>query len=412
MKKIISIAAALICSFFLQNTVIAQEAPKNPPLKDSKVAFEKPILKDCTPPIKMPHKIKKAFDFFKFADELQLTDDQIIKLRALYKKNKSEKPEPPKAPQAINFYKMTDEELVKFAEEEALKKKQRLMFKLQKIIEIRKILTKEQLELIQKEAEKEAENNKKKFEEHKKQKPNKSRRPIFPRPGMMMPMFPPFGMMPNMQPMGPQCRMMPHHNMPPMGCPQMGMIPPMQPMGPQSRMRPHMPPIGCPQMGMMPPMQPMGPQCGMRPHMPQMGCPQMGMMPPMQPMGPQCGMMPNMSPMGSRPQLEPMKMGDKPCKDKKPGHKFDKRNHFPMMNPMCFYPGFMPQPNMMNCCPCQMRPQMFGYQNKMKERRPPFDFLMKLFSCKKEKESDIIQKDKEISNKNPQKESLKPKEEK
>ena len=105
-------------------------------------------------------------------------------------------------------------------------------------------------------------------------------------------------------------------------------------------------------------------------------------------------------------------MGDKPCKDKKPGHKFDKKNHAPMMNPMGFYPGFMPQPYMMNCCPCQMRPQMFGYQNKMKERRPPFDFLMKLFSCKKGKESDIIQKDKEISNKNSQKESLKPNEEK
>ena len=412
MKKIISIAAALICSFFLQNTVIAQEAPKNPPLKDSKVAFEKPILKDCKPPMKMPHKIKKAFDFFKFADELQLTDDQIIKLRALYKKNKSEKPEPPKAPQAINFYKMTDEELVKFAEEEALKKKQRLMFKLQKIIDIRKILTKEQLDLIQKEAEKEAENNKKKFEEHKKQKPNKSRRPLFPRPGMMMPMFPPFGMMPHMSPMG---------------CPQMGMMPPMQPMGPQCGMRPHMPQMGCPQMGMMPPMQPMGPQCGMKPHMPQMGCPQMGMMPPMQPMGPQCGMRPHMPqmgcpqmgvmpPMGPRHQPKPMKMGDKPCKDKKPGHKFDKKNHAPMMNPMGFYPGFMPQPYMMNCCPCQMRPQMFGYQNKMKERRPPFDFLMKLFSCKKEKESDIIQKDKTISKEelfgNPKNESLKPNEEK
>ena len=371
MKRIISITAALICSLFFQSSVIAQEVPANPQIKDSKPVFEKPIKKEFRPSAKMPHKIRKALEFFKFADELQLTDDQIIKLRALYKKNKSEKPEPPKAPQAINFYKMTDEELVKFAEEEALKKKQRLMFKLQKIIDIRKILTKEQLDLIQKEAEKEAENNKKKFEEHKKQKPNKSRRPLFPRPGMMMPMFPPFGMMPHMSPMG---------------CPHMGMMPPMQPMGPQCGMRHHMPP--------------MGPQCGMRPHMPQMGCPQMGVMPPM----------------GPRHQPKPMKMGDKPCKDKKPGHKFDKKNHAPMMNPMGFYPGFMPQPYMMNCCPCQMRPQMFGYQNKMKERRPPFDFLMKLFSCKKEKESDIIQKDKTISKEelfgNPKNESLKPNEEK
>ena len=385
MKKIISITAALICSFFLQNPVIAQEAPKNPPLKGSKPAFEKPIQKDCKPPMKMPHKVKKAFDFFKFADELQLTDDQIIKLRAFYKKHNSQKPEPPKAPQAVDFYKMTDEELVKYAEEEAMKKKQRLMLKLQKIIDIRKILTKEQLEMIKKEAEKEAENNKKKFEEHRKQRANKSRRPQFPRPGMMQ-MYPSFGMM---QPMGPQCGMMPH----------------MPPMGPQQGMMPHMPPMG-PQKGMMPCMPPMGPQCGMMPHMPPMG-PQCGMMPCMPPMGPQCGMMPHMPKMSPKSQHKPMIKDDKPCKDKKPSHRFDRNNHFPMMNPMGFYPGFMPQPNMMNCCPCQMRPQMFGRQNGMKERRPPFDFLMKLFSCKKDKESDIINKDKTIS-----KESLKPNEEK
>ena len=372
MKKIISITAALICSFFLQNPVIAQETPKNPPLKGSKPAFEKPIQKDCKPPMKMPHKVKKAFDFFKFADELQLTDDQIIKLRAFYKKHNSQKPEPPKAPQAVDFYKMTDEELVKYAEEEAMKKKQRLMLKLQKIIDIRKILTKEQLEMIKKEAEKEAENNKKKFEEHRKQRANKSRRPQFPRPGMM-PMYPSFGMM---QPMGPQCGMMPH----------------MPPMGPQPGMMPHMPP--------------MGPQQGMMPHMPPMG-PQQGMMPCMPPMGPQCGMMPHMPKMSPKSQHKPMIKDDKPCKDKKLSHRFDRNNHFPMMNPMGFYPGFMPQPNMMNCCPCQMRPQMFGQQNGMKERRPPFDFLMKLFSCKKDKESDIINKDKTIS-----KESLKPNEEK
>ena len=438
MKKIISITAALICSFFLQNPVIAQEAPKNPPLKVSKPAFEKPIQKDCKPPMKMPHKVKKAFDFFKFADELQLTDDQIIKLRAFYKKHNSQKPEPPKAPQAVDFYKMTDEELVKYAEEEAMKKKQRLMLKLQKIIDIRKILTKEQLEMIKKEAEKEAENNKKKFEEHRKQKANKSRRPQFPRPGIMpmMPMCPSFsmmppmgpqpGMMPHMPPMGPQPGMMPHMppmgpqqgmmpHMPPMG-PQQGMMPHMPPMGPQQGMMPHMPPMG-PQQGMMPHMPPMGPQCGMMPCMPPMG-PQCGMMPHMPPMGPQCGMMPHMPKMSPKSQHKPMIKGDKPGKDKKPSHRFDRNNPFPMMNPMGFYPGFMPQPNMMNCCPCQMRPQMFGRQNGMQERRPPFDFLMKLFSCKKDKESDIINKDKTINieelfgNKRPQKESLKPNEEK
>ena len=156
-----------------------------------------------------------------------------------------------------------------------------------------------------------------------------------------------------------------------------------------------------PQQGMMPHMPPMGPQCGMMPHMPQMG--------------PQSSMMP---PMGPQPNFKPMKKFDKPGKDHKPGHKSDRKKHSHMMNPIGFYPGFMPQPYMMGCCPCQMRPQMFGYPNNMKEKRPPFDFLMKLFSCKKDKESDIINKDKTLSkeelfgNKKPQKESLKPNEEK
>ena len=147
--------------------------------------------------------------------------------------------------------------------------------------------------------------------------------------------------------------------MPMMSCPQMGMMPPMGPMPHQPGMMPHnnMPPMGCPQMGMMPPM---GPKPGKKNHhMPPMG-PQMGMMSPMGPMPHQPGMMPhnNMPPMGC-PQM-----------------------------------GMMPQPNMMGCCPCQMRPPMFGFKDYKKERKLPFDFLFKLFSCKKDKDSDIMLKDK------------------
>ena len=381
MKRIIGITAALICSFFLQSPVIAQEAPANPNIINTKPVFEKPIKKDFNSSKRMPRKIKKVFQLFKLADELQLTDDQIIKLRAFYKKYNSEKPEkkePAKALNMLDFYKMSDEELVKYAEEEAMKKKQELMFKLQKIIEIRKILTKDQLDLIQKEAE----NRRKEFED-KKAKNRHSRKPIAPRKFMMPSMCcPQMGMMPQppMRPMPCQPCMMPHHNMPPMVCPQMGMMPqpPMRPMPHQPFMMPHnnMPPMGCPQMGMMP-QPPMPHQPFMMPNhnMPPMGCPQMGMMP--------------------QPPMRPMPKLDKQGKCKEPKHKFAKKNHFPMMNPMGFYPGYMPQQNMMSCCPCQMRPPMPGFRKNFKEKRPPFDFLLKLFSCKKEKDSDIIHNEKE-----------------
>ena len=433
MKKIISITAALICTIFLQNSVIAQEAPKNPANKDLKPIKEESICKEVKkpnfmkfqPPAKMPRKLANTIELFKFADEIKLTDEQIIKLRAFYKKHYSEKT--PKKdlkpiPNPMDFYKMSDEELVKFADDAAANTKNMIMSKLQKIIDIRKILTQEQFELIKKEIEKDAEINKKLIEKKKAKKANKRKRGFFP----PFPMYqqppmgcPQMGMMPPMGPMPHQPGMMPHNNMPPMGCPQMGMMPPMGPMPQQPGMMPHnnMPPMGGPQMGMMPPMGPMPHQPGMMPHhnMPPMGGPQMGMMPPMGPMPQQPGMMPHnnmppmgcpqmgmMPPMGHQPNFGPMPKFDKPGKDKKPGHKFEKKNCSPMMNPMGFNPGYMPQPNMMGCCPCQMRPSMrpprFGFNDNQKERKPPFDFLMKLFSCKKDKDSDIILKDKEIKN--------------
>ena len=472
MKKLISITAALLCSFFLNNPVIAQEAPKNPVNKDSKLIKEEsvckaPIMpnfkkfsKDFKPMVRMPRKITNSIEFFKFADELQLTDEQIIKLRAYYKKHYSEKTSPKAfkpVPTVVDFYKMTDEELTNYADELSMKTKNAIMSKLQKIIDIRKILTKEQLELIKKETEKEAENIKKKIEEkHAKNKnkkcgffssfmnlkpnqfpprfcfpPNPMPQPFMPpmccpQMGMMQPMYPPFGMMPHHRApsMGPKPGKK-HHNMPPMG-PQFGMMPqsPMRPMHHQPFMMPqnHMPPM-TPQFGMMsqPPMRPMPQQPFMmqQHHMPPM-TPQFGMMPfPMQPVCPQMGMMPhnnNMPPMGPQPKFRPMSKDDKHGKDKKPGHKFGPKGQFPMMNPMGFYPGYMAQPNMMGCCPCQMRPPMFGFNDYKKERKPPFDFLMKLFSCKKDKDSDIILKDKEnksaIADKNQSKEPLKPTEKK
>ena len=50
MKKIISITAALICTIFLQNSVIAQEAPKNPANKDLKPIKEESICKEVKKP--------------------------------------------------------------------------------------------------------------------------------------------------------------------------------------------------------------------------------------------------------------------------------------------------------------------------------------------------------------------------
>jgi hypothetical protein len=47
----------------------------------------------CNPQFAIPHKVKQTFDMFKFADEIGLTDNQLIQLRAYYKKYYSEKAE-------------------------------------------------------------------------------------------------------------------------------------------------------------------------------------------------------------------------------------------------------------------------------------------------------------------------------
>ena len=146
MKKLLSIIAALICSFGIQSSVIAQEAPKQP--IDPKIKQQETIPQDAKlikpvkdhkpcPPKRMHRKIKNAFELFKFADELQLTDDQIIKLRAFYKKYYSEeakKKEAPEAPKSLDFYEMNEQQLLKYADDEAEKVRNRIMKKLQKIV--------------------------------------------------------------------------------------------------------------------------------------------------------------------------------------------------------------------------------------------------------------------------------------
>lgn len=357
MKKLLSIITALICSFGIQSSVIAQEAPKQP--IDPKIKQQEAIPQDAKlikpvkdhkpcPPKRTPRKIRKAFEFFKFADELQLTDDQIIKLRAFYKKYYSEeakKKEVPEAPKALDFYEMNEQQILKYADDEVAKIRNRLMKKLQKIIEIKKILTQEQLEKIRKECE--ADRKSDKPQDAKKQAGNhhKHFQNFSHQPGMMMPfmnpMFPPQpGMMgPMMNPMFPPRPGMMGPQMHPMFQPHSSFMPPMNPMCPKmkhgmkpGKMGPKMNPMFPPRPGMM------GPQ------MCPMGQPQFNMMPPMNPMGPQFNMMPP------------------------------------------FY-------GSQNCCPFSKNQPNFG-KNQFKERLPLFEHLMKLFSCKNDKDSDIIHKDK------------------
>ena len=395
MKKLLSIITALICSFGIQSSVIAQEAPKQP--IDQKIKQQetlpqdakliKPVkdFKPCLPPKRMPRKIRNAFELFKFADELQLTDDQIIKLRAFYKKYYSEeakKKEPPEAPKALDFYEMNEQQLLKYADDEVAKVRNIIMKKFQKIIEIKKILTKEQLEKIRKEFEVDRKSDKPQDAKKQAGHHHKHHMNFSHQLGMMMPfmnpMFPP---QPGM--MGPM--------MNPMCPPQPGMMGPM--MNPMCPPRPGM---MCPQMhsifqphsSFMTPMSPMCPKMkhGMKPG--KMG-PQMNPMFPPRP-----GMMgPQMCPMGPKMKrgMKPGKMGPQmnPMFPPRPG----------MMGPqMC--PMGQPQFNMMppfygnqNCCPFSKNRPNFG-RNQFNERPPFFEHLMKLFSCKNDKDSDIILKDK------------------
>ncbi len=382
MIKKLSIIAMVASMISFGGVIFAQEANKAPEkaIKNGELPKLTNIKNFCKPPLRMPYQVRNAFELFKYADELKLTDDQLIQLRAYYKKHFSEeakKKEIPVLPTKADFYSMNEQELLKFVDDESARVKKDILNKLQKIIDIKKILTPEQIEKIKKEAEKEAERNLKRLEErlNKKPIPLTNSKPTKPNEDkkdkgfkhFKPHMYPPQWMMPHQHPMMPF--------MPPM-CPQQGMMnpmgqmPPMPQMGPQQGM---MNPMGC-----MPPMPQMCPQQGMMnpmgcmPPMPQM-CPQQGMMnpmghmPPMPQMCPQQGMM---NPMGHMP---PMGMKSPKCNDDKFCQNRCKRNVCKFKNPT---------------------PMKFRDKPKME---PPFaSLLSKFFGCKKDCDSDIMKKDKKI----------------
>ena len=369
MVKKVSIIALVTCLIGFGSAVFAQDVNKLPnPIKTDKEVSK---VKDnkLPPNMKMfkpfgfnvglrprtPSKIKNALELLKFADELQLTDDQLIQLRNYYKKYYSEeakKKEMVKIPSVAELYAMNEQELQKYAEDESARIKKGIMLKIQKIIEIKRILTSEQIQKIKEDSEKEAERAKKKLEEKlalnnksatkiKHPKPNKCR--CYKMMGMK-----PFLGMPHMQPM------FPHQSM---------MQPPMQPMFPPQgcpNMMPHKQPMLPPQGMMQPPMQPM---------FPPQGCP--NMMPPMQPMFPPQGMMQPMFPHQGCPCMMSHKktMGPK-------HHKFHNDK------------------NMNN--PCMSCPPFMGWKDRPKMEPPFAGFLSKFFGCKNDKDSDIMRKDRKV----------------
>ena len=384
--SIIALVAGLI-SF--GSVVFAQNANQLPntnktekeitKVKGNEISPKRQMPKDFKPPMMMPRQIKNALELLKYADELQLTDEQLIQLRAYYKKyfsEESKKKEKIKVPSIEEFCTMNEQELQKYAEEESDRAKKRIMLNIQKIIDIKKILTPEQFKKIKNDVDKEAELAKKRFAEKfallnnkppKRLKPSKQNKcKCHHMKGMKH--FNPFMGMPYMQPM-----------FPPQGCPNM--MPHKQPMfPPQGMMQPHMqpmfPPQGCP--NMMPHKQPMFPPQGMmQPHMqpmfPPQGCP--NMMPHKQPMFPPQGMMqPHMQPVFPPQGCSCMRPHKKPMGSK--SHKFhDDKN---MNNPYMFKPPFMG---------CRDRSKM----------EPPFaGFLSKFFGCKKDKDSDIMRKEDKV----------------
>lgn len=104
-------------------------------------------------------KAKAALNFFKLADEIELTDEQLIQLRSFYKKHYSEpakKFEKPDMPSSETLFYMNEEQLRKIADDESKKVHEKMMGTFQKIIDIKKILTYEQLKKIKSLCEEEA----------------------------------------------------------------------------------------------------------------------------------------------------------------------------------------------------------------------------------------------------------------
>lgn len=169
MNKTLSIITIIACMISFGNIALAEETSKNLPKESNiKSINDKKSSKHAE---KLPKQLRETFKFFKLADELNYTDDQLIKLRAYYKSYysddavKKEESTKQDTPEVHDFYGMSEKELKKFAQDRAALKEKEIMSNLQKIIELNKILTTEQLESFKetkkdKEAKKEKENSK------------------------------------------------------------------------------------------------------------------------------------------------------------------------------------------------------------------------------------------------------------
>lgn len=164
MKKSVAVIAFMLCFLGLHSVSMAQEAPVVVQVpektevvveKDTKINKEIPDKKDIKPHgMLMPRSVSNAFEFFKFADELDLSDEQLVNLRAYYKKHFSKKNENKKPFSKFHFLspeevlKMSEEEMNKYADEEANKIRENIISMMQKVIDLKRILTAEQLEKV------------------------------------------------------------------------------------------------------------------------------------------------------------------------------------------------------------------------------------------------------------------------
>ena len=354
MNKISSLIAVLACTIGI-SFAFAQEAPK--PIE--KANGPKVFIKGNSPfsikhfHKKSPFKAMEAIEFFKFADELDLTDEQIIQLRGYYKKyykNQPSKPETPKTPAHLNFLDMTEEEINRFADEKTKEIKEKFIAGLQKFIDFKKILTPEQIKKLKSICEEKANKAKNKKENLNKKNWHKhgfGGHHMMPMPPMQ-PMFPP------------QCMM--HPNMTNM-CPSMHFMQPMPPMQPM-----------CPPQGMMQPNKHNRfPQMPPMPQMNPMHCPMQPMCPP------QCMKQPNMD-----SKCQHMNNCGKCCGNNQARPHLKDKNMFP---------------------------PKFGMKPPMNEN---LISKLKNFGCKKETKSDIMKNTEKIekSSENSNKEPLKTQDEK
>ncbi len=366
MKRLIN-AALVVCLIACCGSVFAQEAPKDVKSADKPVAkldksIKKVHFKAFRP--RIPRQVKNAIEFFKLADELQLTDDQMIQLRGYYKKHLTapqKKLERPSMPSPEEFYKMTEEEMKAFAENESKKIHDAIMSGLQKIIDIKKILSPEQFQKLKdmsheeakKALAKMAETHKKAKEQKKKDKEHKHHKDFNP------------GMMPQMGSMWPMMGGCQYGMMPQMGsgCPMMGGH-----YGMNHQMGPR-----CPMMGGHHGMNhQMGPRC------PMMGGYHHGMMPKK---GPKCPKMDEMHGMNHHMGSDyPMMGGHRGMMPQMgPGMKGGKHNH-----------DFKKGPR-------------FGRDCKDFDEKAFFNFMKKVFDWQKNQKCDTMN----IGNKNPKFDSLK-----